>query len=243
MPATHVYSVDFDGGNLAPSVDANSWGAMKIGHSGAGNNPVSAAEPQGLALSVTANGGPAAIGAYVVLPASKLSLDTRLLMQLEFDRPEGIAPAPPSTAVPEPWAVALNVKFGTENFIANEPMVPVTCQFNRQHNGVRLNTPGSQQADQAAVLAGPLIYSQFTPGRFVLEHHFCGKNAAGKQAVGFGTLSIGPPISSNDQRAYSHPGLSSGSQTWIGALGPTLVTLTGSGEIKVRLRNFAVWLW
>ena len=54
MPATHVYSVDFGGGNLAPSVDANSWGAMKIGHSGAGNNPVSAGEPQGLALTVTA---------------------------------------------------------------------------------------------------------------------------------------------------------------------------------------------
>lgn len=243
MPSVQVYTVDFSGGNLAPSLDTNGWGAMKVGHSGPSNNPTSSAEPQGLALEVSANGGPAAIGAYVVLGPGVLGLETRLLMQLEFDRPEGVPPSPPSAGVPEPWAVALNVKFGNENFVAAEPMIPVTCQFNRQFNGVRLNTPGSQQTDPAAILVGPLNYSQLTPVRFFLEHYFCGKNAVGKHSIGYGMLSVGPPIKRNDQRAYSNTALSGGQQSWIGALGVTLVTLTGFGQIKVRLRNFTISTW
>ena len=243
MPSVQVYAVDFSGGNLGPSLDTNGWGAMKVGHSGPSNNPTTSAEPQGLALAVSANGGSAAIGAYVVLGPDVLSLETRLLMQLEFDRPEGIPPSSPNAGVPEPWAVALNVKLNNENFVVNEPMVPVTCQFNRQFNGVRLNTPGSQQTDQAAVLVSPLNYSQLSPVRFVLEHHFCGKNGAIGHSVGYGTLSVKPPINKADQRVYSNTKLSGGQQSWIGALGVTLVTLTGSGQIKVRLRNFGISTW
>ena len=240
MPIAQVYSVDFSNGNLAPALDPNGWGPMKLGNSGPVNNPTSAPDPQGLNLSVSAQGSPAAIGAYVVYGQGVLALESRLLMQVEFDRPNGVPAAPPTAGNPEPWAVALNVKFGDETFVASEPMVTVTCQFNRQFNGVRLNTPGHLEGDQAAILVSPLDYSQLTPGRYVLEHHFCGKKAAGRYSTGCGFLSVGPPIKKNDQRLYSSSGLSGGQQTWIGALGVTLVTLTGSGQISVRLRSFAI---
>ena len=118
---------------------------------------------------------------------------------------------------------------------------PVTCQF--RPNGTRLNTPAGLQGDQAAMLITPLDYGDLTPGRFTLEHHFCGVNAANRYAVGFGTLNVGPPIRKFDQRVYSNEGLSGGQQDWIGALGVILVTLNGAGEIGVRLRSFAVSLW
>lgn len=242
MPSTQVYAVDFGQGNLAPSLDSNGWGAMKLGNSGAAANPTTAADPQGLTLAVTATGTPAAIGAYIVLAANALSLASRLLMRVEFDRPDA-QHTPAAAGVPEPWAVALNVKFGNENFIANEPMTTVTCQFNRQFNGVRLNTPGHQEGDQAAVLVSPLNYPQLSPGRFMLGHHFCGRNAAGRYSIGLGTLSISPPIGLDDERMYSSVGLSGGQQTWIGALGVTVVTLNGAGRITARLRSFTVWTW
>jgi hypothetical protein len=243
MPSVQVYTVDFSSGNLVPTLDANGWGAMKLGNSGPSNNPTSSGEPQGLALTVSAQGGPAANGAYVVFGPGALALETRLLMQVEFDRPNIVPPASPNTGTPEPWAVALNVKFGNENFVAAEPMVTVTCQFNRQLNGVRLNTPGHQEGDQATILVSPLDYSQLSPGRILLEHHFCGKKAPGRYSIGYGSLSIGPPIKKNDQRVFSSTGLSGGQQSWIGALGVTLVTLTGVGQITVRLRNFSISMW
>ena len=242
MPSTQVYTVNFGQGNLTPSLDSNGWGAMKLGDSGPAANPTIAADPQGLTLAVTAAGTPAAIGAYIVLAPNALSLGSRLLTRVEFDRPDA-QPTPGAAGVPEPWAVALNVKFGNESFIANEPMTTVTCQFNRQFNGVRLNTPGHQEGDQAAVLVSPLDYPQLSPGRFTLGHHFCGVKAAGRYSTGFGTLSIAPPIRLDDERLYSSVGLSGGQQTWIGALGVTVVTLNGVGRITARLRSFSVWTW
>jgi hypothetical protein len=242
MPSTQVYTVDFGHGNLAPSLDSNGWGAMKLGNSGSASNPTTSADPQGLTMGVTAAGTPAAIGAYIVLAPNVLNLQSRLLMRTEFDRPDAqqTAGAP---GVPEPWAVALNVKFGDENFVANEPMTTVTCQFNRQFNGVRLNTPGHLEGDPAAVLVSPLNYPHLSPGRLTLAHYFCGRNAAGRYSTGFGTLSISPPIALSDERLYSSVGLSGGQQTWIGALGITVVTLNGVGRIAARLRNFTVWMW
>jgi hypothetical protein len=120
-------------------------------------------------------------------------------------------------------------------------MVPVTCQFNP--NGTRLNTPGHLEGDQATFLVTPLDYSQLTPGRFLLEHYFCGINAPGRYSVGYGTLTLSPPLKKSDQRAYSNAGLSGGQQSWIGALGITLVTLTGTGKIMVRLRRFTIATW
>jgi hypothetical protein len=51
------------------------------------------------------------------------------------------------------------------------------------------------------------------------------------------------PIRKDDQRVYSNSGLSSGQQSWIGALGVTVVTLTGSGQISARLRSFSLSTW
>ncbi len=240
MPSERVYAVDFRGGNLTPDPDANGWGDMRVGDSGAGVEASSSAHPQGLNLSVTAAGEPAAIGVHAVLPEGNLPLASRLLTVVEFDQPRGLKPESGS-GQPEPWAVALNVKFGDESFVANEPMVPVTCQF--RPNGVRLNTPRHLEGDQAAMLITPLDYDGLSPGRFTMEHHFCGVNAPGRYSVGFGTLDVGPPIRESDQRVYSNEGLSGGEQDWIGALGVTLVTLNGTGRIQVRLRSFAVSVW
>lgn len=244
MPPVQVYTVDFGSGNLTPSLDPSGWGAMKLGNSGPSGNPTSTSDPQGLTLAVASPGSPgAANGVYVVPGEGVLPLESRLLLQVEFDRPNAIPPQPPAGGVPEPWALALNVKFGNEQFVVGEPMIPVTCQFNRQFNGTRLNTPGHLEGDQAAVLVSPLDYSQLSPGRFRLEHHFCGIKASRGYAIGYGTLSVGPPIRKDDQRVYSNAGLSGGQQTWIGALGITVVTLNGVGQIMARLRTFSVWTW
>jgi len=244
MPRVPVYSVDFSNGNLAPSLDTNGWGSMKLGDSGPAGNPTTTPNTQGLELAVTAAGAPAAVGPYVVLASGALPLDSRLLLQLEFDHPNGIPPAAPAPGFPEPWAVALVAKAADEKFVPNEPMVVTTCQFNRQFDGVRLNTPGNLEQDASKVCLTPLNYNALTPGRFTLEMYFCGVKAAGRYATGFSTLVIGPPLRKEDQRVFSNAGLSNlGAQTWIGALGATLVTLNGSGQLMVRFRTFSVSIW
>lgn len=237
MPSKPVYEIDFRQGNLLPSLDARGWGDMRIGRSGPGVG-ASAADPQGLTLSLSFDGEPAAIGVYAVLPEGNLPLASRLTTVVEFDRPEGL---PSGSDRPEPWAVVLQVKFGDENFVQNEPSVNVTCQF--RPNGTRLNTPGGLQGDQAATLIAPLDYAALSPGVFTLKHHFCGVNAAGNHSVGFGALTVGPPIHESDMRAYSNEGLSGGQQDWIGALGVTITNIPRVGEIRVRLRSFSVSVW
>lgn len=239
MPSQRVYEVDFRQGNLSPSLDANGWGDMRIGRSGPGVGS-SAADPQGLNLSLSFDGEPAAIGLYAVLPEGNLPLARRLTTSVEFDRPEG-RPAASGSDRPETWAVALQVKFGDEDFVQNEPSVNVTCQF--RTDGTRLNTPRNLQGDQPATLITPLDYATLSPGIFTLEHHFCGVNAAGGHSVGFGALTIGPPIRMSDVRACSNAGLSGEDQDWIGALGVTITNIPGTGEIRVRIRSFAVSVW
>lgn len=237
MAAERVYSVDFKRGDLTPTLDTLGWGPMVVGDSGPAANPVSSGDPQGLTLSVTGAGGPAGIGVHVVFDEDELSLETRLVCRVEFERPQVVS------GNPEPWAVALAVKFGDESFAGNEKLAAVTCQF--RPTGVRLNTPQHLEGDQAVdvISMTPVNYGALTPGHFTLEHYFCGVNAAGRQAVGFGTLSIGAPIGEDDQRVYSNAQLSDGSQDWIGALGVTLATLTGNGRFSVRLRSFSVAMW
>lgn len=239
MPSKTIYQVDFRGGNLSPTLDARGWGDMRTGGSAAGVGS-SSADPQGLKLSLSFDGEPAAIGVYAVLPEGNLPLASRLTTAVEFDQPEGLA-VPSESDRPEPWAVALQVKFGDEAFVVNEPSVNVTCQF--RPNGTRLNTPMNLQGDQAATLVAPLDYPSLSPGRFTLEHHFCGVNAAGGHSVGFGALSIGPPIRASDVRACSNEGLSGGEQDWIGSLGVTITNIPQTGEIRVRLRSFSVSVW
>jgi hypothetical protein len=161
-------------------------------------------------------------------------------MQIEFDRPNAVPPPQPDTGTPEPWAVALNVKFGSENYVADEPLVAVTCQFNGQPSGVRLNTPFNEEKDQSSNLMSPLNYAPTPPSVFLLEHSFCGIKAAGRYSISNGSLTIGPSAITKDQRVGSHKGLSGGQQTWIGALGVTLITRMGFGQIMVRLRRFSI---
>lgn len=239
MPSERVYEVDFSGGNLSPSLDARGWGDMRIGRSGPGVGS-SAADPQGLKLSVIFDDQPAAIGVYAVLPEGNLPLASRLTTSVEFDRPEGL-PGTSGSDRPEPWAVVLQVKFGDEEFVPNEPSVNVTCQF--RPVGTRLNTPGHLQGDQAATLIAPLDYASLFPGVFTLEHHFCGVNAADRHSVGFGALTIGPPIRKSDVRVYSNEGLSGEEQDSIGALGVMITNIPQIGEIRVRLRRFTVSVW
>lgn len=210
--------------------------------------------------SVSSTGAPTsspAIGAGDFdATALALSLDIRLRLSVEFDRPDAL------NDTVYPWAVALIVKAkDTEIDVPGEPMIPVTCQFNRGSpipqvlDGARVNTPGSEQRDQQRPLYGPpLDYNQFKrgclslfpPRRFVLEHAFCGVGAAHESlptpllgySVGSARLSIG---SRWDMRVYSHKGLSNNAT--IGALGVSIVTQRGEGQFSARLRRFCVTLW
>jgi hypothetical protein len=261
MPPVQVYAIDFSNGNLVPSIDTNGWGSMKQGNSGPNDKPESDGDARGLNLSVYRAPGSvlhAANGVHLVFGQGVLPLATRLLMQVEFDRPNAhpryvqqpwtVAPAPiiPGPPTPEPWAVGLPVKFGNENEIANESLVAVTCQFNRQTNGVRLNTPFNEEKDQSPNLVSPLDYAANPPPVFLMEHSFCGIRAAEPtcgRSIGSGSLTIGPPGTKKDQRVYSNIHLSGGQQTWIGALGVILVTIQGTGQIMVRLRRFSISTW
>ena len=164
-----------------------------------------------------------------------------------------------NVTVPEPWAVALNVS--AENPLPPIGMVNLTCQFNRQFDGVRVNTPGNLQRDQAATLESPLNYGAYQGGYvslpdgtdgvvdppvFTLEHSFCGWNfAANGHTVGAGSLKISrayAPLEAHDHRVYSSDALASAPQpvTSIRALGTSLAAV-GVGRMSVRLRTFSLW--
>ena len=267
MPPVLVYTVDFSNGNLAPSLDTNGWGAMQIGSSGAADKPEKYSDSKGLTLSIyRAPGAPAGHdvnhSVYVLPGANVVPVATRLLLRTEFDRPwaqQNYAPLTPTnnqtlgsntTQAGSPWAVALGPKFGALNDTSTDKRIVVTCQFNRTANGVRLNSPGHLQGDMSIPLDSPLDYSNYWPANttnlFTLEQAYCGLKSAAAPggngyAVGCGALSIG---NKRDQRVFSNAGFSgAGAQTWIDALGITLVTQMGVGQIVVRLRTFAVLIW
>jgi hypothetical protein len=263
MPPVLIYSVDFSNGNLAPSLDANHWGAMQLGNSGPGDNPEKFSDSKGLTLSVyrapaTPVGHDANHSVYVLPGANVLPVATRLLLRAEFDspwaRPNYVALAPTNyqtqgsntNQAGSPWAVGLGLKFGGVNDVATDKRIPVTCQFNNvTSHGVRLNTPGHLQGDMSTPLVGPLDYADFWPPNatniFTLEQLYCGFKssappAGNGYAVGSGALSIG---NRKDQRAFSNKDFSAaGAQTYVDALGITLVTQQGVGQIIVRLRSF-----
>lgn len=179
----------------------------------------------------------------------------------------GLGPIGGKFSVPEPWAVVLNVS--PTGDLLSDWMVNLTCQFNRnpQFNGVRLNTPtiqdiGALQTDKAAPLESPLDYGIYQGGYmafpngtdgvvdppiFSLEHSFCGWNAeANKHTPGSGSLKILRTWQSDvqDHRVFSNNALPSfpGQVESIGALGVSLVTLSGYGRMSVRLRTFSIWM-
>jgi len=147
MPPVLVYTVDFNNGNLVPSVDTHGWGAMQIGSSGAGDKPEKYSDSKGLTLSVyRAPGTPAGHDAnhsvYVLPGPNVVHVATRLLLRAEFDRPwaqQNYVPLTPTnnqtlgsntTQAGSPWAVGIGPKFGTVNDTPADKRIPVTCQFN-----------------------------------------------------------------------------------------------------------------
>jgi hypothetical protein len=94
----------------------------------------------------------------------------------------------------------------------------------------------------------PLDYTRYQPKRrpsgnyhitpFTLELFFDGREAAlaGGSALCVGKLSI---ETQKDIRAFTSTKLSTG-QTWIDAVGATLVTATGEGQIFARFRRFTI---
>lgn len=184
----------------------------------------------------------------------------------EVSRTLSPGPSVADVSVPEPWAVALSVSPTSD--LLSDRMVNLTCQFNRVFDGVRLNTPkdpqgtGSLQADKAACLESPLDYGLYQGGYmafpngtdgvvdppiFSLEHSFCGWNAeTNDHTPGSGTLKIyrswQPEV--QDHRVFSSDAIASypGQVTAIGALGVSLVTLSGFGRMSVRLRTFSIWV-
>lgn len=266
MPPVLAYSVDFSHGNLTPSVDVKGWGAMQQGNTGPGDKPENFSDSKGITLSLFRSGASpneASNSIYVVPPAGSLNVQSRLLLHAEFDSPwaqPNYVPLSPSnfqtitsntTQAGQAWAIALGCKFGNQNDLPGEKRVVVTCQFTKTTaTGMRLNTPGFLQGDVSALLDTPLDYANYWPpsntNLFVLEHLFCGVKSAHAPAglgysVGCGELTIG---NRHDQRAYSNAGLSdAGAPTSIGALGITLVTVSGVGQIIIRLRKFSVSTW
>lgn len=238
MPPTLVYAVDFKQGNLSPSPDANAWGPMRLGSSGPGGGPASAAHAKGLLLSATPVSEFVAIGPFVVLEEGDLAVAGRFVMRVEFERPTAEPPVPPASGAPEPWAVVSVVKYDDE-IPERSGFAGVSCQFRAP--GVRLNTPGAREGDQAVHLTD-LDYEAPTP--YTLEHYFCGLTIAQGYTTGFGSLTLGRPVEA-DQRSYSSVALvrSPDQPEWIGALGVALASVTGSGHIEVRLRSFSVSTW
>ena len=267
MPPVLVYSVDFKNGNLAPHPANHAWGNMKQGATNPADHPESYGDSKGINLSVfrapgTVAGVSATNSVNVFPGAGVLSVATRLLLRVEFDRPwaqQAFVPlsasnlqaqGPNTTGAGSPWAIGLGVKFGTANDAASDKRIPVTCQFNRTMNGIRLNTPGHLQKDVSTVLRSPLDYADYWPANttnlFVLKFALCGLESAAVPAgkgysVGSGTLEIGPNA---DQRVFSNAAFSDpGAQKWIDAMGVTLVTQDGVGQIMIRLRRFSVSVW
>ena len=219
--------------------------------------------------SVDAPASSAYVAAAGVLRGG-LPLATRFILRVEFDSPHASSFSVPQqpgggeidpVLKPEPWAVVLKLKQSNSPNDAPadvDPGVAVTCQFNNENNpngneGARLNTPGAQQGGRSEPLDAPLDYPKWgsLDTLFVLEHAFCGiqagpapvppattPNAIGHSA-GCGFLEI-RPNGKEDLRVFSSTGLSKVANTSIGALGVALVTLTGVGEILVRLRRFSV---
>ena len=254
MPTALVYSVDFSHGNLVPSLDTKGWGAMQVGNSGPGFYPEHYSDAHGLTLSIyraptTPSNQDASHTVYVLPGRNVLPVATRLLLHAEFDRPWAQQNYVPLNPVNHPPSQPNTTPAGV-NDAPSDKRIGATCQFNAAVNGVRLNTPDNAQKDPSTPLESPLDYSKFWPGSansvFTLEHTFCGVRSAAPPAgigysVGSGALEIGQ---NNDQRVFSNEAFSAaGAQTWIDALGIGLATVTGVGQIMIRLRNFSVSIW
>lgn len=263
MPPREVFSVNFRNGNLTPVTTLN-WGTQVMGGSANGGYSVQQTS-RGLRLHATRAADATTLVAnsiYLLPPVGALPLASRLRLRVWFEQPWA-EPLPGSSVPPENWAVALVVKFKDEvDLPENDPFAAVTCQFRRtadDSGGVRLNAVGELQKDQAGYIDRPINYHRYRAGClgfgrapvFMLEHTFSGVQAGPEtrppldipelgHSVGSGFLSID---GRTDQRVYSSSALSTGEQSWIGAIGVSLATLSAFGTYRVTLKGFAVELW
>lgn len=261
MPPVETYAVSFKHGNLHPEANANNWPDMQQSSQVPGVSE-SVAESIGIKLrcvrDATVPSGTRVMNQLSVTPPrGAVPLDCRIFLSATFDLPYAL-PLPDSPKFPEPWAVALTV-YGDGGGVRTEAAVHVTCQFNRKYDGVRLNTPsGLQQSpvDQGRPIDSPLDYRKwqyrrinrwlYLPARrFTLEHAFCGWGLRDHGHVtGSGSLTMRDWRANEvrDHRVYSSADLSGGERatTHIRSVGVALVTVSGVGEIGVRMRSFSV---
>jgi hypothetical protein len=179
---------------------------------------------------------------------------------IEPDHNTGTNLSASQLTVPEPWAVILNV--GVNGDFSTATTVFVSCQFHRRGpTGVRLNTPSGLQIDQSDYLESPLNYKSYQggliapgddrwiqPPLFSFAHSFSGFGANQDEILhtagsGFLKLTRIWPPELRDHRIYSTEALTDDSANVIasiGAVGISIITNTGIGQLSVRLRSFSV---
>jgi hypothetical protein len=153
MAFVKVYAVDFANFNLQPHVNTKGWRNLIHWPSSPGDQ----SDSHGLTARVTRDGSSPGVGAMnnFYIPFSEhdaLSLNSRILLRVDFDLPRGERLPDQPTKAPEPWAVALCVSC-VEGIEDPTKMAIVSCQFHRTLNGVRVNTPNDLQNDKS-ILTG-----------------------------------------------------------------------------------------
>jgi len=201
-------------------------------------------------------------------PEPKLDFSVRLRLQAVFDYPEaegyddndvlhrvsyGTVGATPDAdeglTRPEPWAVGVVVSPNV-NLSDDTKIVTTTCQFNMAplKGGIRLNTPRSLQDDSPVQYLAPLDYYWFDLDggfpKFIVENFFCGVDVTAhpqpKRVCGLGTFKTDNYSGEPEMRAYSSDVFQKQGNPPIGALGISVVSTSGKGRFKVRLRTFKV---
>jgi len=266
FPPIDAYAVNFASGNLHPHVNPYGWGDVQLVPQIAGVREATP-DSRGYRLTCTATGSELANGLYLVLPQPRAAVlgppplpgDVRAFIQVIFDLPHAVG-ADQTSDFTQAWAVLANLRIDRNIDSPTMQQVNVTSQFVKGTvgtspvviDGVRLNTPGSlQQIDQALRLDGPLNYARYQPRwfipapTFVLDHAFCGYAAAANgHTPGSGELRIRWPfgIEQRDQRVYSSDKMPLASGTTIGAVGVSVMTMSGVGTFGARVRSFRLSL-
>lgn len=264
MPFVEKYAVDFSGGNLNPSLNTLGWPAMT--HNPMPNDT---SDSQGIILNVTRSGGAAvANDVYVPFAAGTLALNQRFLMRLEFDLPWA-EQLPANPAFPEPWAVGLAVSITNTLDPVNAAAVTCQFhRTNGVRVNTPGSMQGDQSfaldpapIDYTKYIQGaPNMSNPHAREYFTLEHSFCGifDSTANPQvtphSTGCGWLTIGrhhyphphpDPQDRSDHRVYSSKAVGAAAPNAatppsILAIGASLVTLSGVGNLRARFRRFSV---
>jgi hypothetical protein len=268
MPFIEKYTVDFSNGNLQPNVNTLGWPAMTHAPSSPSDFydndgwvlHVTRSNPTDPAVANTI---------YIPFSAGTISLDTRLLTRVEFDLPWA-EPLAGNSQPPSPWAVGLFVSpdttFNDPNKTANVTCQFNHANGVRVNTPGGLQGDQSEALDPAP--PDYTLYTQLSPSpnhpagipkaRLTLEHSFCGRFDAKSNStmkpphiVGCGWLTIqtNQGHARSDHRVYSTRNVGYAQSPRqpadpppppILALGVTLITQNGVGNLRVRLRSFSL---